>query len=205
MIGAANPEKAPLALVIMAVMLVVMMLGVLPLVTASLLAAVAMVLSGCLNMDEAYDSIDWRSIVLIAGMLPMATALENVGLVDLAAQWVTQELGAQSPVIILGGLFLMTSFFTQILSNTATTVLVAPIALATAGQIGVDPHIFMLSVAVAASMAFASPVASPTNTLVLGAGNYRFADYIKLGLPMILIMLLITVIFLPLLMPITPL
>jgi di/tricarboxylate transporter len=205
MIGAANPDKAPLALIIMAVMLVVMMLGVLPLVTASLLAAVAMVLSGCLNMDEAYDSIDWRSIVLIAGMLPMATALENVGLVDLAAQWVTLELGAQSPVIILGGLFLMTSFFTQILSNTATTVLVAPIALATAGQIGVDPHIFMLSVAVAASMAFASPVASPTNTLVLGAGNYRFADYIKLGLPMILIMLLITVIFLPLLMPITPL
>lgn len=193
--------RAPLAAIVMAVMLVLIVFEVVPLVTAALIAAVAMVLTGCLNMDEAYDAIDWKSLVLIAGMLPMATALSEVGLVDDAAQALTDGLGDAGPLVVLGSLFLFTSVFTQVLSNTATAVLVAPIAFAAAETLDVRPQAFLMAVAVAASMAFASPVASPVNTLVMGAGNYRFVDYIKIGLPMIIIAFIVTIIFLPLIFP----
>jgi di/tricarboxylate transporter len=169
--------------------------------TASLLAGLVMILTGCLTMDEAYQSIDWKSIVLIAGMLPMSLALGEVGLVDLVAEGVTEALGSAGPVVVLGALFLLTSVFTQVLSNTTTAVLVAPIAFLTAQELGVNPQAFLMAVAIAASMAFASPVASPVNTLVLGAGRYRFGDYIKVGLPMIVIMLIVSVIVLPIVWP----
>jgi di/tricarboxylate transporter len=193
--------KAPLAMLVLIGMLVVMITNLMPLATASMLAALVMILTGCLSIDEAYDAVDWKSIVLIAGMLPMATALEKVGLVDLAAQGFTQGLGNLGPMLILGGFFLLTSIFTQVLSNTATTVLVAPIALATAIQLGVQPYAFLMGVAIAASMAFASPVASPANTLVMGAGHYRFSDYIKVGLPLIFLTLLVAMLVLPLIFP----
>ena len=193
--------KAPLAMLVLIGMLVVMITDLMPLATASMLAALVMILTGCLSIDEAYDAVDWKSIVLIAGMLPMATALEKVGLVDLAAQGFTQGLGNFGPMLVLGGFFLLTSIFTQVLSNTATTVLIAPIALATAIQLGVQPYAFLMGVAIAASMAFASPVASPANTLVMGAGHYRFSDYIKVGLPLIFISLLVAMLALPLIFP----
>jgi di/tricarboxylate transporter len=193
--------KAPLAMLVLIGMLVVMITDLMPLATASMLAALVMILTGCLSIDEAYDAVDWKSIVLIAGMLPMATALEKVGLVDLAAQGFTQGLGNFGPMLVLGGFFLLTSIFTQVLSNTATTVLIAPIALATAIQLGVQPYAFLMGVAIAASMAFASPVASPANTLVMGAGHYRFSDYLKVGLPLIFISLLVAMLALPLIFP----
>jgi di/tricarboxylate transporter len=193
--------KAPLAMLVLLGMLVVMVTNLIPLATASMLAALVMILTGCLSIDEAYDAVDWKSIVLIAGMLPMATTLEKVGLVDLAAQGFTHSLGNLGPMLILGGFYLLTSIFTQVLSNTATTVLIAPIALATAVQLGVQPYAFLMGVAIAASMAFASPVASPANTLVMGAGHYRFSDYIKVGIPLILITLLVAMLALPLIFP----
>lgn len=201
MVGPPAREKAPLAMLILAGMLVLMILDVLPLVSISWIAALLMILTGCLHVDEAYNAIDWKSIVLIAGMLPMAIALEEVGLVNLVAQSLTASLGALGPVYLLGGLALMTSIFTQVLSNTATTVLVAPIALAAAQSLGVAPQAFMMGVAIAASLALATPVASPVNTLVMGAGKYRFSDYLKTGIPLILICLLITTLVLPLLWP----
>jgi di/tricarboxylate transporter len=159
------------------------------------------VLTGCLTMDDAYAAIDWKSIVLIAGMLPMSTALEQVGLVSLVAENLTEHLGDFGPLVIMGGLFLITSAFTQVISNTATAVLIAPIAMATARELDVEPQAFLMAVAIAASMAFASPVASPVNTLVMGAGEYRFVDYIKIGVPMIVLMLLVALIGVPLLYP----
>jgi di/tricarboxylate transporter len=200
-LGAPARAKAPLAMLVLLGMLLVMITNLMPLATASMLAALVMILTGCLSIDEAYDAVDWKSIVLIAGMLPMATALEKVGLVDLAAQGFTQGLGNLGPMLILGGFFLLTSIFTQVLSNTATTVLIAPIALATAIQLGVQPYAFLMGVAIAASMAFASPVASPANTLVMGAGHYRFSDYIKVGLPLISITLLVAMLVLPMIFP----
>jgi di/tricarboxylate transporter len=201
MIGAPTRSKAPMALLVLAAMLLVMITNLLPLVTASMLAALAMILSGCLTIDDAYEAVDWKSIVLIAGMLPMSIALEQVGLVNLVAQGLVGSLGNFGPVVVLGGLFLLTSGFTQVLSNTATTVLVAPIALVSAQKLGVQPYAFLMAVAIAASMAFASPVASPVNTLVMGAGHYRFSDYIKVGVPLIVIMMLISILLLPLLWP----
>jgi di/tricarboxylate transporter len=201
LIGAPARGKAPLAMLVLAGMLALMITEVVPLVAASMLAALVMILTGCLTIDEAYEAVDWKSIVLVAGMLPMSIALERVGLVNLVAQGLTESLGNLGPAVLLGGLFLLTSFFTQLLSNTATTVLIAPIALASAQQLGVQPYAFMMAVAVAASMAFATPVASPVNTLVMGAGHYRFSDYIKVGVPMILITLIVSLLVLPLLFP----
>jgi di/tricarboxylate transporter len=186
MVGAPARKKAPLALLILAGMLVLMVTNLLPVATASMLAALAMILTGCLTIDDAYEAVDWKSIVLIAGMLPMAIALEKVGLVELAATALTSILGTMSPLV---------------LSNTATAVLIAPIALAAAQNLGLHPQAFLMAVAIAASMAFASPVASPVNTLVMGAGNYKFSDYIKIGVPLILIMMVIVVLVLPLLWP----
>ncbi|MEQ8677208.1 MAG: SLC13 family permease [Aggregatilineales bacterium] len=201
MVAAIRTRKAPIAAMILLALLAILILDAIPLVTAALLGAFVMVLTGCLSMDEAYRAIDWKSIVLIAGMLPMATALEKVGLVDEITFQVTSGLGSGGPYVMLGGLFLLTSLLTQVLSNTATAVLVAPIALASAQQLDVQPYAFLMAVAIAASMAFASPVASPVNTLVLGAGNYKFVDYIKIGIPMIVIMFIITMIAVPIVFP----
>lgn len=199
--GPPNRDKAPIALLIMGGMLILMVTGLTSITAASMVAAMAMVLTGCLTMDEAYEAVDWKSIVLIAGMLPMATALESVGLVNLVAEGLTDTLGGMPPQLIMAGLFLLTSIFTQVLSNTATAVLVAPIALATAQQLGIQPYAFLMAVALAASMAFASPVASPVNTLVMGAGSYRFSDYLKVGLPMIVLGMAVSILVLPLIFP----
>jgi len=141
------------------------------------------------------------ALLILAGMLPMAIALEKVGLVELVASGLSDVFGTMSPVVVMASLFLITSLFTQVLSNTATTVLIAPIALATAQNMSLQPQAFMMAVAIAASMAFASPVASPVNTLVMGAGNYKFNDYIKVGAPLILLSMVITVLVLPFLWP----
>jgi di/tricarboxylate transporter len=201
MLGAPTRAKAPIAMLILAGMLLIMITNLLPITTTSMLAALAMILTGCLTIDDAYDSINWRSLVLIAGMLPMSIALERVGLVNLIAQWLTESIGTYGPLALLGGVFLLTSIFTQLLSNTATTVLVAPIALAAANQLQVDPHALLMGVAIAASMAFATPVASPVNTLVMGAGSYRFSDYIKVGTPLLIMSLFVSIIILPILFP----
>lgn len=203
MAGAPHRDKAGMALLILLVMVGLMVWGGLPLVAVALMAALAMVLLGCLTAEEAYRSIEWRSLVLIAGMLPMSTALEKVGLVDAAAQGLVTTLGSMDVRLLIAGLFLLTALFTQVLSNTATTVVIAPVALAAAQTLGVAPQALLMAVAIAASMAFATPVASPTNTLVMGAGDYRFGDYLKVGVPLMLLMMLVTVIILPWFFPLS--
>lgn len=194
-------SHAPITLVILLAMIVAIALNLVSLTLASMLAGMAIVLTGCLTMDEAYDSIDWKSLFLIAGMLPMSTALVRVGLVDLAANALVATLGGWGPLFVLGGLFIVTSAFTQVLSNTATALLIAPIALASAQGLRVDPHAFLMAVAIAASVAFASPVASPVNTLVMSAGNYRFGDYARVGALMVALSFIIVVVGLPILWP----
>jgi len=192
---------APVALAILIGMVALIALNVLDLAPAALLAAGAVVLTGCLTMDEAYESIDWKSLFLIAGMLPMSTALVNVGLVDAIAQALTDAFGSYGPLAVLASLFLMTALLTQIISNTATTVLIAPIALGAAQNLGVNPTAMVIGVAVAASMAFVTPIATPVNTLVMTAGNYRFTDYARTGLLMVLIAFILSIIALPALFP----
>ncbi len=211
-----NQRRAPIAGVVLLAMLIALIFGedllvrltgneglanIINTASISLTAALAMILTGCLTMDEAYEAIDWKSIILIAGMIPMSTALQKVGLADTMANGFTSYLGAYGPYAIMAGLFLLTSVFTQVISNTATTVILAPIALTIALQFDVRPQPFLMAVAIAASMAFASPVASPVNTLVMGAGNYSFRDYVKIGTPMLLVMLVVTLIFVPIVFP----
>lgn len=202
MIEAQRPtRRAPLAIAIIVVMLGLITFEVVPTVTAVLLAAAAMVLTGCLSMEDAYRSMNWESVVLIAGMLPMATALQKTGGVDFIAHSLSAGLGGMGPQAVMAGLFVLTAVLSLFISNTATAVLVAPIALQAAATLSVAPHAFLMAVAVAASTSFATPVASPVNTLVLGPGGYRFADYSKIGLPMQIMMLLATLLLVPRLFP----
>jgi len=196
-----RPERAPFALVILLGMVLALILNLMTLTVAAMVAAVAVVLTGCLTMDEAYESVDWKSLILIAGMLPMSTALVNVGLVDQLAGLFSSTLGGFGPLAVIAGLFWLTALLTQVLSNTATALLVAPLALATAQQSGMDPHAILMVVAIAASMAFVTPIASPVNTLVMTAGNYRFTDYARIGTVMLVVGFIVTMLLLPLLWP----
>jgi di/tricarboxylate transporter len=194
-------RKAPIAIAIMLAMLIVMTLGWLPTVMAAGLAAIAMIVTGCLSMEQAYRSMSWESVVLIAGILPMATALEVTGGMQLVVDGLVAGVGPYGPLAMLVGLFVLTSLASQVISNTATAVLVAPIAFQAALTLGVSPYPLLLTVALAASTAFATPVASPVNTLVLGVGQYRFGDFLRVGVMMQLLVLIVTVLIVPRLFP----
>jgi len=193
-------SKAPVALGIMGVMLVLMTFSIVPTVIAVLLAAVAMVLTGCITMEEGYRSINWQSVVLIAAMLPMSTALEKSGGMGQIVSLIT-VLGQWGPLALMAGIFILTSGLSQVMSNTATSVLIAPIAFQSAVALGVSPYPFMMTVGVAASMAFATPVASPVNTLVLGPGQYTFMDFVKVGSLMQVIAFIVCMLLIPYLFP----
>ncbi len=198
---APNRSRAPWALAITLGMLVLMTFKLVPAVTAVLLAALAIVLSGCVGMKQAYISINWESLVLIAGMLPMAAVLEKTGGVELIVTWLAESLGEAGPIALMAGLFVITSVFSQFISNTATTVLIAPIAVGAALEAGVSVYPFLMTVALAASTAFSTPMASPVNTLVLGPGGYKFNDFIKVGLPLQVLAMVVTLLVVPLLFP----
>jgi len=190
-------RKAPIAIGIMLLMLLAMTLGWTSTVMAAGLAAIAMVLSGALSMEQAYRSMSWESVVLIAGILPMATALEVTGGMQLVVDALVNAVGPYGPLALLVGLFLLTSLASQVISNTATAVLVAPIALQAAVTLGISPYPLLMTVALAASTAFATPVASPVNTLVLGVGKYRFGDFLRVGVALQLLVLVITAVAVP--------
>lgn len=194
-------SQAIVALLSMLLLLLLLLTGWVPTVIAVLIAAMVMVLGGALKMEEAYRSVNWESIILIAAMLPMSTALETTGGAAFIANGLVNTLGSMHPLLLLAGVFLLTTAFTQVISNTATTVLVAPIALQAALNLGVSPHSLLMMVAVGASSAFLTPIASPVNMLVLTPGGYRFNDFMKSGLPLLLIFLLVSVIILPLVWP----
>jgi len=193
--------RAPLAVGIMVAMMTLLTLGIVPPVTAVLLAAVGMVLTGCVTVDDVYRAVNWESVVLIAGILPMATALEVTGGMAWLVASLSGLMDGAGPLLLLVALFLLTSALSQVISNTATAVLLAPIASSLALGIGARPEPFLMTLAVAASTAFATPVASPVNTLVLGPGGYRFGDFFKVGMALQTIILVITVLLVPVLFP----
>lgn len=194
--------KAPLAAAIMLAMLVMMTIEIVAPVTAVLIAAAAMILSGCLrNMNEAYESINWESVILIGAMLPMATALEKTGGVDYLSQTIINTLGDYGPLAVMAGFYFFIMLFGQFISNTATAVLFAPIAAVTALQLGVSPYPFMITVAVAASMSFATPVSTPPNAMVMTAGGYSFMDFVRAGVPLQLILFIVMLFVIPFFFP----
>lgn len=196
--------KAPVAAAIMLLMIVMMVFDFIPVapVTAVIIAGLLTVFAGCFrNVEAAYKTINWESIVLIAAMMPMSTALEKTGASALVSQGLVESLGSMGPTALLAGIYFTTSLMTMFISNTATAVLMAPIALVAAQQVGVSPYSFLFAVTLGASMCFASPFSTPPNALVMKAGGYTFMDYVKVGLPLQIIIGVVMTFVLPLLFP----
>lgn len=196
--------KAPVAAAIMLLMIAMMVFDFIPVapVTAVIIAGLLTVFAGCFrNVEAAYKTINWESIVLIAAMMPMSTALEKTGASALVSQGLVESLGSLGPTALLAGIYFTTSLMTMFISNTATAVLMAPIALVAARQVGVSPYSFLFAVTLGASMCFASPFSTPPNALVMKAGGYTFMDYVKVGLPLQIIIGVVMTFVLPLLFP----
>lgn len=203
---ALDGRRAPWVLLVLLAMLALMTFGLVANVTAVLLAAVAMVVVGALGMDDAYRNVNWESVVLIAAILPMATALAKTGALELIVVGLARVLGSDGtsivqPYALLFVLFALTSVLSQVISNTATTVLLAPVAFGLAQGMGVSPYPALMTVAIAASTAFATPVASPVNALVINPGHYRFGDFLRAGVPLQLLVMATTLGVVPLVFP----
>ena len=182
-------------------MIATMTFGLIPNAIAVLMAALAMVAARCLSMEAAYKVINWPSLVLVAGMLPLATALMNTGATNLIVDGLVSAFGDFGPTAMMSGLFLLTAILGLFISNTATAVLLAPIAIGIAGDMGVAPYPFAMTIAVAASAAFMTPVSTPVNTLVVAPGGYTFKDFAKVGVPMTLLVMIVADLLIPLLFP----
>lgn len=196
--------KAPVAALIMLLMVGMMVFDFIPVapVTAVIVAGLLTVFCGCFrNVEAAYKTINWESIVLIAAMLPMSTALEKTGASAIVSQALVSSLGTVGPTALLAGIYFTTSLLTMFISNTATAVLMSPIALVAAQQVEVSPYAFLFAVTLGASMCFASPFSTPPNALVMKAGGYTFMDYVKVGLPLQIIIGIVMTFVLPLLFP----
>ncbi|OEF97572.1 hypothetical protein BHF68_03975 [Desulfuribacillus alkaliarsenatis] len=197
-----KPDKSTIAGLIILGMLVLMVFEVFPVVITVVIAAMIMVLTGCVrHTDQAYRSINWQTVVLIASMLPMATALEKTGGIEFLSETLIGSLGIYGPLAVLAGLYVVTSIFSQFISNTATAVLLFPVAILTAQQMGVSPMPMVMAVAYSASMAFATPVATPPNAMVMAAGKYTFLDFVRVGVPLQITIAIIAVLLIPVFFP----
>ena len=201
---AINTARAPLAGGIMLAVIFSVLIGWLPIYIAAIIGGTLMVLTRCLTMEEAYRAIDWRAIFLIAGMLPLGTAMEQSGAAEFLAQQTMALLGPLGPWWVIGGLYLITAAGTMIIPTAALVVLMSPIVLSACADLGVAPQTAMMAVAMAASASFTSPISHPANILVMGPGGYRFADYIRLGLPLTIIVFITVMLLLPIFWPLIP-
>lgn len=196
--------RAPFALLALAVVVGLMVGGVVPNVQAALIGCLLLGLFKCIDFNAAYRSIHWQSLVLIVGMLPFSLALQRTGGVEMAAGMLLDAVGNSSPHAVLAALFAVTALFGLFISNTATAVLMAPVAMAVARELGASPYPFAMIVALAASAAFMTPVSSPVNTLVIGPGNYTFGDFVRVGVPFTIMVMVLCVTMVPVLFPFTP-
>lgn len=194
-------KKAPLAALIMAAVILSAMFFGLPISIAAIAGCVLMVLSGALSMDEAYQGIDWRAIFVIAAMLPLGIAMQQTGAAALLGGLVVNALGSYGASVILAGLMVLTVLVTQFMPSAAVAVIMTPVALNAAQALEISPQAFVLGIAYALAASFLSPVAHPANILVMSPGGYRFSDYVRHGLPIILIVIVVSVLLLPILFP----
>jgi di/tricarboxylate transporter len=193
--------KALTAALIMAALLLPVLLGLIPIAISAVIGVAGMVLTGCLRMEEAYRAISWRSVFLIAGMLPMGMAMQQTGAAALLARGVVDLLGGFGPWAIIAGLYVVTSLGTLAIPPAAMVVIMSPVALQTAETFQMSPHSIMMAIAMAASASFLSPVSHPANLLVMGPGGYRFTDYLKTGFPLALIVMAVVLLLLPVFWP----
>ena len=195
-------QMAPVAAAVMAAVLALVIAGVLPIYVAAPAGALAMVLTRCVSMHEAYRYISWRAVLLIAGMLSLGRAMQESGAAELIATTVLGSLAGFGTHAVVAGLFLITALSAQVMPTAAVAVLMAPIGMSTATDLGLSPHALLMTVAIAASCAFLSPVGHPVNLLVMGVGGYRFTDYARVGLPLLVVVFVIAVLLLPVVWPV---
>jgi di/tricarboxylate transporter len=189
------------AIAVLGAMVVLLATGAVPAAVAGLLAAIAMILTGALTVEQAYRGINWTTVILIGAMMPLSTAMDQSGAANLLADTLVSLVGDAGPYALVAGLFVLTAILGQLISNTATALIVIPIAVAAATEIGVSPLPVLMSVAVAAAASFLTPVATPTNLMVMGPGGYQFGDYWKLGLPMMLWFFVVATFLVPVVWP----
>jgi di/tricarboxylate transporter len=194
-------SKAPIAVAIMALVLGLVLLAGFHISMAMVIGAVLMVLTGCLTMDEAYQNVDWRTVFLVAGMLPLGIAMETTGAARFLADLLLGAVGGLGPRAVLAGIYILVALITQPMSNAAAVVLITPIAIDTALGMGANPQPFVLATILGAATSFLTPVGHKANVLVFGPGGYRFFDYTRVGAPLTIILLIVTLIFLPILFP----
>ena len=194
-------KKAPLAGLIMAAVLGVVMLGWLPIYIAAIAGALLMIISGCLTVEEAYRAIEWKAVFLIAAMLPLGLAMHQTGAAMLVGTFVINMVGAYGPTAILAGIMTLTLILNQFIPSPVNAVVMTPIAIATATGLGLSPYPFVMGIAYAVGSSFMTPVSHPINILVMSPGGYRFSDYLKNGLPFTLIVLAVSLLLLPLVFP----
>jgi di/tricarboxylate transporter len=194
-------QGAMRALAVLAVMVLLLATGIVPAAIAGLLAAGAILLLGILSVDEVYRSIGWTTVILVGAMMPLSTAITETGAARLLAEGLISVVGAAGPRALLAGLFVLTAILGQVISNTATALIIIPISVVAALEMGISPQPVLMSVAVAAAAAFLTPVATPTNLMVMEPGGYRFGDYWKLGLPMMLWFFVVSVGLVPFIWP----
>jgi anion transporter len=200
-----DPKKQWLVGLTLIAVILAMATSIVPLQVASVTGALFLVITKCLTEQQAYRGIDWVTIFLFAGMMPVATAMDKSGAGKLIADAVVGVMGGSpSPLMVTGILFVLSCGLTQFMSNTASAALLCPIGISIAQNIGADPHAVLMAIAVAASCAFATPVGTPPNTLVLGPGGYHFKDYIIAGTPLILVCLVVSLIVIPIVWPFFP-
>jgi di/tricarboxylate transporter len=197
-------HKAKTALIILGILLVIVTFGWLDIAVAGLFAAMLMVLAGVLNMEEVYQAIDWKAIFFIAGMLTLGAAMEVTHTAKFLADLIVEHLVDYGPVTILLGIYFLTALLTQLMSNSASTVLMAPIAINIALDLGADPRPFLMTVVIAASTIFLTPIGHAANILVFGPGRYKFIDYTKVGIGLMLIHVALTITMLPIIWPLFP-
>ncbi len=205
-VGVQPPDvgRAPLAGGIMLTVVLVVLAGGLPIAIAAIIGACAMVLTRCLTMEQAYRAIEWRAVFLIAGMLPLGIAMQETGTAEFLAGKVMDALGDFGPWPVIMGLYGVTALATMIIPTAALVVLMSPIVLSACAELGIMPQTAMMAVAMAASASFTSPISHPANILVMGPGGYRFSDYIKIGVPLTLVVFVAVMLLLPVLWPLTP-
>lgn len=205
--GVSDPKKQWITGLVLVAVVVVMALDLkrVPLEVAAGIGALVLVVTGCLSEKQAYRGIDWVTIFLFAGMMPIATAMDKSGAGKMIAEWVVGMLGGSpSPMMVTSALFLLSAGLTQFMSNTACTALLAPIGISIATGLGASPHAVLMAIAVAASCAFATPVGTPPNTLVLGPGGYKFNDYVKAGTGLVVVCFIVSIIVIPMVWPFFP-
>ena len=205
--GVSDPKKQWITGLVLIAVVVVMALDLkrVPLEVAAGIGALVLVVTGCLSEKQAYRGIDWVTIFLFAGMMPIATAMDKSGAGKMIAEWVVGMLGGSpSPMMVTSALFLLSAGLTQFMSNTACTALLAPIGISIATGLGASPHAVLMAIAVAASCAFSTPVGTPPNTLVLGPGGYKFNDYVKAGTGLVVVCFIVSIIVIPMVWPFFP-